>query len=353
MLALYSALFRGHLALAGTVKNFDNADTCSEIRLDRGDGPFAKLPVYNQALRAARDPDMCYAITASLLIDANRVTKGQSLQQLTSPISIALNARRANSVAPESSRKVSYDDSDMLTYLVSGGSISDAIAANQSKSACDQRWLERHVTLFTDDRLAQSVDRFVLSLVERSSALAPNPALFTRAVENLERICAGNQIPINTVAFEELRPPGGDFIVEQQKLVQHLQSNSLSPVQRQQLVAEFKKRFDPIRKIQLFAEKIHEVLESSKSKGVGIGFLYRALGNTEHPNSVAGHAAVIVGRSFNPVTRRCELLVRDSYGAECQTSTGTNRYLLPCENGTISVEMNNLLKDAMKLVWIP
>ncbi len=71
------------------VESFDSPSNCTSIRLDQGNGPFAKLPVYHQALGTDQDTNLCYAITAAQLIDAYRIQGGDQRENLTSPLSIA------------------------------------------------------------------------------------------------------------------------------------------------------------------------------------------------------------------------------------------------------------------------
>ncbi len=65
--------------------------TCSPVRLDKDGGPFERLPIYDQNRNAKYDSQLCYAVTASLLIDANRSNAGESIPPFTAPLSVALN----------------------------------------------------------------------------------------------------------------------------------------------------------------------------------------------------------------------------------------------------------------------
>jgi hypothetical protein len=133
----------------------------------------------------------------------------------------------------------------------------------------------------------------------------------------------------------------------------NLRELNLSTEDRQQLVQNFNERFSRERKIQTFADKINELLENRYSTGIGIGYLYRAVKRRGEQDSISPHASIIVGRRVNPVSAKCEYLVRDSFGADCRSPEGSNRYELPCENGSVWVESRELLKDVMSLTWIP
>jgi hypothetical protein len=349
--ALIMALSYGTLTFAATVESFDSPSNCSYIRLDQGHGPFAKLPVYHQALETERDTDLCYAVTAAQLMDAYRIQNGDQREFLTSPLSIALRTRLADAVRPDKMRKLSYDDSDPLTFLISGGSIAGALRINKNQPVCDQQWLENFTKLIHDSIGAEPVDRFLLGLASQSSHPSGDIGLIQTVAGKLAIKCASHEMKIDFPFPQELKPPGGDFLEAQDELVKKLQDPNLTDQERRKLVENHQKQFDPENKIRLFGETINRLL--NQSSGVGIGYLYRAVESRMKRESSGAHASVIVGRQFNTSTQRCEFLVRDSYGPNCQDSNGQDRYLRPCENGSVWVEARILLKDTMNLTWIP
>lgn len=343
----------GKGAVAAAVELFDSPAICSEIRLDGVTGPFSRLPVYNQSLGTEMASNICYAITASQLMDAYKIVHGDQSGSLSSPVSIALRTRLFESVKPDSSRKLSYDDSDPLSFLIGGGSIAGALNYNRDKPLCDQKWLDSYTTLLGNSDAGDSIDKFVLGLVDGVKILAPNRALIQMTLDRLTQKCAGHVIDTKFPNVGEQSSPGGDFLEANYELVKKLQDPDLTSDQRKTLVNEFNERFDPERKIQLFAQTINHELEKDGSTGIGIGYLYRALRSNGNRDSIGAHASVIIGRRINPVSTKCEYLVRDSFGMDCRAKDGTQRYELPCVNGSVWVEARDLLKDTMNLTWIP
>jgi hypothetical protein len=124
--------------------------TCTEVRLDGHDGPFSKIPVYDQEKFESKDPGICYSIAASHLIDADRYYKVDSeLKQTTSPFSIALNYKE-------------YDEQDKFTDkgtidILSFGDTYKAIVKNQTKTVCDQRFLENFISYSSDGKNSNQV----------------------------------------------------------------------------------------------------------------------------------------------------------------------------------------------------
>ncbi len=248
-------------------------------------------------------------------------------------------------------RRLSFDDSDPLTYLVGGGSIARALRANRNQVACDQRWVEKFTKLIYDSSVAKPVDLFLMDLANLSSYPSGDVRLIQTVSAELASKCANHEVRIEFPIPEELNPPGGDFLEAQGALVKRLQDSSLASKERKKLLDNHKARFDPENKVRVFGEMINNLL--NQASGVGIGYLYRAVESRVNTNSIGAHASVIVGRRFISSTQKCEFLVRDSYGSTCQDSNGQDRYQRPCENGSVWVEARTLLRDTMNLTWIP
>lgn len=343
-------LFYGAITFAGTVESFDNPTVCTAIRLDQNDGPFAKIPIYNQALETAQDTNICYAITAAQLIDAYRIKNRDRREFLTSPFLIALRTRIEDAVHPDKARNQSYNDLDPITFLVGGGSIAGALSANKNRPACDQNWLENFTKIIHTSSRAKPADNFLLDLASENAYRLGDFKFIESAIKKLEAKCAGHEMKMNLPSPEELKPPevSKEAYLE---FIKALESPDLTKEERKKIYEDYQKKFGPKRKMQLFGETIHRLLE--QSSGVGIGYFYKAVERQDNRESAAEHASLIVGRRFNKETQKCEFLVRDSYGPNCQDSKGQDRYHRPCENGSIWVEARSLLENTMHLTWIP
>ncbi|MGZ3696040.1 MAG: hypothetical protein ACXWQO_18440, partial [Bdellovibrionota bacterium] len=71
-----------------------------------------------------------------------------------------------------------------------------------------------------------------------------------------------------------------------------------------------------------------------------------------HSSNCTVHSALVVGRTFNPTTKSCEFLVRDSYGPGCVDTEGKPRYDWDCENGSVWMDSKQLMKSTFHLFWL-
>jgi len=353
LLAVALTVSNGFAANAGPVDSFDSPTRCQKVRLDRIGGPFDKIPVYNQKVGSQSDPDICYAIAAAELTDAYRFQHGDSLDRLTSPLSIALKSRATEVESSSKPRPLNsnLDDSDPITFMIGGGSITGALGANRGNSVCDQRWLESNVKLINDTVTAQPVDRFLLDSVPSGSDL--NSQLISKAISAVNSTCAGHTFPIQFPEPKEQDQPGNNRLMDELTLATKLQSHSLSEEEGKKLTEDFLSLYDHEHKIQTLGETVTSLMDGANPHAVGIGYLYSAVQATGNEGSTGAHASVIIGRRISPETGKCEFLVRDSYGSSCLDKAGHPRYSLPCENGSIWINSRSLMEQTVSLTWIP
>nr|WP_295905428.1 C1 family peptidase [uncultured Bdellovibrio sp.] len=67
----------------------------------------------------------------------------------------------------------------------------------------------------------------------------------------------------------------------------------------------------------------------------------------KHPTADGMHASVLVGRKFNAKTKKCEYLIRNSFGRSCD---GYNKSL-KCESGNIWVAENDLFESVADITY--
>jgi hypothetical protein len=135
-------------------------ERCRTVRMDQKGGAFEKIPVYNQSKFSeeedsvrfmekkisASGQNLCYAITSSELIDADRFIKGDKLDTLTSPLSIALNHKTLmNAISPELFLGTGSGTDDPT--VIGPGNPMMAIISNRGQRVCDQRWLEKYAAM--------------------------------------------------------------------------------------------------------------------------------------------------------------------------------------------------------------
>lgn len=379
--------------------------SCSTVRLDKNGGPIEKLPVYDQNRNAKDDTNLCYATTASLLIDANRSLR-EEVPPFTAPLSISLNYKMQQSkLALKLQDPTNPSDPSTLAFnLVGGGYIDTAIEANQDEFVCDQRFLQKFDNAIGDDqgskfKLGSSQDtttenflknildqtekyrrdsQLIDRVVSRTAALndffrckadsqysnigdileaakaahsATNP--LKKAATFLTKLCQKNSFKIRTPKVKKLDGIDGDYLTENMELVKKLSDATFNQDQRLQLVKDFQDKFDPKKKIAKLEKQINDLLGAEVPTPIGIGYCHDSLSSKGEVNCAPAHASVIIGRRFNQQTKTCELLVRDSYGPNCNNSDGTARYAWPCENGNVWIESNKLLRSASSVTWIP
>lgn len=379
--------------------------TCSTVRLDKDGGPFERLPVYDQNRNAKYDSQLCYAVTASLLIDANRSNAGESIPPFTAPLSVALNYKIQQAHLPPEKKDPGanpLDPSMLATTLVGGGSIETAIDANQNQFVCDQRFLQKFddaigshskqetvsdsdTNNFLKNIFAQTEKyRRDSQMIEHVSARIDNLNSFFRCrtsnqfadIKNIleavkaanlvnnpiekanafvVKLCSQNSFKVETPEPQKLEGFDGNFLLEYMALITKLGNTGLTGEQKKQLVREHEQKFDVRKKMDRLDAQINNLLGSKNPIPVGIGYCHGVLSttNVNEKECIAAHASVIVGRQFNSETQQCEFLVRDSYGPGCKDETGKPKYAWPCENGTIRIPSDRLLRNAASITWIP
>lgn len=376
------------------------------MRLDQNGGPFEGIPVYDQNRYAKDDTNLCYAVTGSLLIDANRRQNHQSVPPLTAPLSVALNYKSAQADLPIETRDpINPSDPSMLAYsLAGGGFIDTAVNANLNQRVCDQRFLQsfddaignaqlKNVLAGSDqDATTENFLRNILdqteqyrrdsNFIEGVTAKAESLNSFFRCRANqeianmadilqaakmanqaaspikkasvfLKSLCEKNSFSIKVPRAQKLEGLPGDFLTENMTLVAKLSDSSLTAEQRQNLVRSFQEKFDSKKKIEKLEAQINALLSSQKPSPVGIGYCHDSLKTTGEANCAPAHASVIIGRRFNSKTGSCEFLVRDSYGPNCSGVDGKPKYAWPCESGNVWIPSDKLLRSASSVTWIP
>lgn len=398
-LVFYSVAFGPSLTMAS------DETSCSTVRLDKNGGPFEKLPVYDQNRNAKDDTNLCYATTASLLIDASRSLR-EEVPPFTAPLSISLNYKVHQSKLPLNLQDpTNPSDSSMLAFsMVGGGYIDTAIEANRDEVVCDQRFLQKFDDAMGSEQRSKSEvgsaqdsttenflrnvldqtekyrreSQFIERVASRTAALndffkcrtdssfsnisdileaakaahlAENP--LEKAATFVAKLCKKSSFKVRTPRSQKLDGVSGDYLKENMDLVKKLSDPTLSSEQRSQLVKDFQEKFDPKKKIAKLDKQINSLLTADIPTPVGIGYCHDSLFSKEEVNCAPTHASVIIGRRFNHENKTCEFLIRDSYGPSCDNAEGKSRYAWPCENGNVWIDSNKLLRSASSITWIP
>lgn len=391
----------------GHSKTPDITPACTNVRLDAPGGPLEKVPVYDQKKYAKDDSNICYAIAAAQLADVYRFYAGdKELKQLTSPISMALHQKNDPAAA---------EFLDVGDNILGRGEDGIALRSASGQLVCDQRWLEKIASLVNvshrdGSALARrirknSVDRLMGAILEEVSlhrAVREKLAQSAQELEPMEgedgcalgteffqtKVALG-RLPVadlkNAIdaALEKNRPieeakaflaeicKGHSFTlsipqpnvltIESEKSAQLLKKfiaaskdpssnkKSLRAISREYSKASAKEKTAGVKNL---SQKVQELLSGAQPLPVAVsidgGLL---LGTTEELFST--HSALIAGRRFNPKTKECEFLVRDSYGTNCKGAGKDFPYAFPCEAGGLWIPSQKLMNHTYGITWLP
>ncbi|MGZ3693420.1 MAG: hypothetical protein ACXWQO_04465, partial [Bdellovibrionota bacterium] len=318
---------------------------CGEIRLDQGKGPFADMPVYNQLAFADKgDTEICFAVTASQLIDANRFYReGKLPAQLSAPVSIALTTKL---------KSLAWNEADFIAKdapkesVISTGILMNALKYGRMFPVCDQNWLNNFEGSFG----AAAAHPFPTEVDAKIYGLYPSKRNFLRAVSAeinnytdiplpfLAGIFGGKGEPKITEEFFECRieenllpvkdllkaikaaADYGSPLAQMNEFMKHFcAGHSFTPdvpaaqyLDRGELMAKGDRDMEPYR-TEAMEIKVHELLAATPlAKPVAISFCGSAMkkrGEGElrddrmgffHDGGCITHSAVVVGRKFNP-----------------------------------------------------
>jgi hypothetical protein len=374
-------------------------ETCQDVRLDKTNGPFTKIPIYNQTKFDTREDspsqnfsqhdisasgeNLCYAVTACQLIDANRFKKDKSLNQLCSPVSLALNHKTKFSELPDNLLRGTevYKEDEKASVIGPGNSIL-AIMANQGQPICDQRWFEKYASMMagnentevSNDPNGRSVRSFFTAAFQQiDAAAAVSNSLASKAptlnkyfecrsdnsntqdILKIAQAAAAASDPIPraqiflaklckdhsfSAAFPQPKNYEGIEMALDRPLNDLYGSTSDDDGKR-----EILKRIGKNR-AQRRVEKISSLLSGPNPKPVGIGYVHSMLTDKNAGGGWADHTSIIIGQRWNG--QSCEFLLRDSYGAK--NCAGA---LYPCDNGSFWIPQEALSQSTSSVYWIP
>jgi hypothetical protein len=334
------------------------AYSCNEYRLDVPGSAFDRIPVYNQLDSRGVDANICYAIASSQLVDEYRFRNGDTLERLSSPISLAI-GYKLNSQDPinRTYNHETISSHNITDSIFGGGFIEETLSAVSQIELCDQNAIEKEAGLTHADSFtklnSKSAQRFIEEtlLAENTSRVRAYFKFdFVNEVKaRLESLCGNNRFSLNRFAVKSLS--AGNYLVELIKLTQLTAESLISESERQKLRLEFAQKYNRSKIIERYRDKVNSLLEQKIP--IGIGYFMKVLKKKSGTSEFAAHASIITGQRRSDLTGACELLVRDSYGSSCKDRGGEDRYSLPCENGSVWVPLEELLGETSKISWIP
>lgn len=368
-------------------------EECGPVRLDQGSGPMAQLPVYDQLSFGERtDSNICYAIQASQLIDAQRFReKGKLPDQLSSPLSLAALSKSASIRI----NHLEFPPAGGPVKLFSLGLPSKVLEHVRSAEVCDQRWLNQF-----DGSFGLTVEEFT-RLVGQEEDLRYYPSL-RNFLEAAHREIKGYR--------ESLPFLGGIFGRKEPQITEdffscYVNENVIPAKALLEAVKAGIEAAEPVTALHFFLKKfctghsfrvdlpqfvslnrtdilpkggkgvstaraqgmlsaIDQQLKEGKPAGVDYCFALRTMGK-DTPSALTDikdfeqsghigvacpvHSSVIVGRRWKKETQSCELLVRDSFGPDCKERDGQDKFPWDCENGQFWVESSRLMKSTLRV----
>lgn len=314
---------------------------CEPVRLDeperpgRRAGPMAEMPVYDQV-----SSDLCYAYTASQLVDAWRFSHGDSrVDLLTSPV-VAGIRYAAQEQARASGERLSRlpKGSD----VVDSGTVPEAYTALRASGSCSHWHIERFTRRMSVGKLPSPFEALMAAAhacpgtVE--SPLPDGPlGQLTEAVEVANTQCRHHE----PVSLSHLPPEIARF------------SN-------QQAAAA------PEGLTRAMLSRINARLSATPAQPLGFTYcmnllsdrdfrFFSADGRMAAPCTDGKHASVLIGRRTRVVNGapRCEYLLRNSFGPRCSENDLDSRWMPDCESGQIWVDAESIARNVIELFWIP
>ena len=319
------------------------ANPCGTVRLDLPGQAFAKIPVYDQMKGESWDPNLCYAIVASQLRDAYRFAKGDPLDRLSAPLSIALNHKA--SVRQSGLDRRGFDTEHESDLVIGTGSPRAAILLNNDREVCDLHFLETYVSTRAgnDSPEARTVMSFLTYVTMQTDQYRKSDEdrardesiikLFT-ATSGCQRPQESNLERIFKVLDKSV-PQARRPILDGQNFVHALCKGH-----------SFKSTVPPAKLVDLKTQgQMQAELDRQLNAKVPIGIAYCHDYLKSPAKCPAGHTSVVIGREKK--NGQCHYLVRDSYGKACHTR-------FKCEpDGSVWVPASELSATANHLFYIP
>lgn len=343
-------------------------EDCSSFRLDAKGSSFEKIPLYNQEKISGEDLNICYAITTAELIDADNYSRNQNTNQTTSPLSIHAFYQQTDSpnTAPDK-------------YFQKGGIVNKALASVNNQMLCNQNALEKFLSIYDTN-----TDSSTITQNEQDSVVLFYKKINTE-IENFKKMQTELDANIKTLQQDQNEidcPKNPDTLKKNSNLLDIGQAISFAAKESQfpkQILTfldnfcrenNFKVQFkDPIiyngwldvngiqekeyGNILLNRErKLNELWKDPKKRiPVAIGYDPDFLLGKTAPAGFPHHASALIGRRQNGAT--CEVLIRNSYGVNCEGPNYRSQLAYPCDNGSIWVPMKKLMEYTTNLTWIP
>lgn len=321
-----------------SLTNLTHASSCTDVRLDKNNGPLAGIPVYNQSYTPTTDSSMCYAFAGSQFIDAIRITNGGSKDIWTSPVTTALQTKLHPLTqwgTPQ--RLISEISRGAGSSGLGVGMINRMYEQLKNGYSCDKKSLEDFGGIKDPNAFWEL---FLLSYNEYAYGEANKNAIVEKLSESLKKLGLSEHFLglLNTTFLHDVLTTKG-FYLKEKKVYDLLCEDSKErlslpdmdfhnfmplDVTDDETDEEFETRFQVAPVNQNILSLIHSALNRKSPYPALIDICSEVL--TDHKNSFkdslpsfigkcSPHTVVVIGRKENPETGKCEMLIRNSWGA--------------------------------------
>ncbi|MDG0816427.1 C1 family peptidase [Bdellovibrio svalbardensis] len=361
-LVLFILLF----SFSGTAFCITESD-CAPVRLDQNGGPFQTLPIYNQTDNVGTDTGMCYAISASQLIDAKRMKLGKFDGKLTSPASLALNwvnhflspeelaNNRQNRETFRKPIKENLIEGKGIASTLYGnfGKLTPAIEASRNKHVCDETWLKKQSIISSENH--DKMFSQIFSLIDEQFEAESNIDRVYKKILSINSQanstgCADSKGNLNQIQ---------DILEAIKKATEHIKPERQAKAFIDRICKDHSVYVDVPEPKELicFQKKckdeqersLNDLISSPDFAGVGMHYDPNILFKENGPIG-GSHVSVIIGRRYDNEAGRCMVLIRDTYGSDCKAPRLNMKYK-NCENGQHWIPIEDVVNSSVSLTY--
>lgn len=283
-----------------------NAASCDEFRLDSAGMPGENLKVKNQG-----DSGLCYAFTASYLIDFMKIRNGQTLSFESSPLAIS----------------VDYKRDGLLGGLFRGRSLNGGFTCKAIKATEETFSRTVGTKIFEEKKFEEFTKegKILFSKYKKDSLTEKSLSLFLSKYFN----------QVDQIYLEKGLKSYKKFI---QSLVKTISRES-----HEEEATNLRCDSIKIKKKKGFNNQLNN--ELMQGKAVGVSYCSRVLYAKRLKIKRCGpHASVLIGQRVKKGI--CQVLIQNSWGKSCAP------YDWDCENGKVWVDKSKLEKEILSIVKV-
>jgi len=334
---------------------------CAPMRLDQTPGAFSQIPIHNQ-----ESSDLCYAYTASQLVDAWRFSHGDTRTGHHTSAVVA-GVYHALDVEERVGGRIRATAGG--ASLVSGGNIYQLIDTLRSKGSCSHEHIQaisaranslyvpadgfpdpyqRFMTAIQSSHLSHEYDQLIANFQLSDSRFCPHyigPGLNPKFIPGI-------------LSF--LRELSGAEVAVQETC--RSQTIDLSTIPRMNGITNQQARANTARGFTgAYTDAVNTRLSRPNPQPVSVSYCVDFLGNKDFRKyspdgtprdgcEIGRHLSVIIGR--REVAGRCQFLLRNSFGPDCTDRRYDSRWRDSCQQGQFWIDAEAMAQNADEFGWL-